>query len=506
MNATNNPPARPGAVLGAGLALGLLGDALLRAPGAPALNLFLWAAALAAAVVLLLRRGGRQPSGEAAALLGVGLFFAATLAWRDSPALKLLALAATAGAFALPALEAGAAWVSRSGVSRYGLAVVVTTVRCALGPLLPLVDVDWAALREGQASNARLRYAGAVARGVVLALPLLLVFGGLFMAADAVFADLVVDFLRIDLERLASHLVLVGFFGWVAAGYTYGFTTGTRLPVLQPLAARRPSLGLTEVGIALGLLAALFAVFVAVQFRYLFGGAALVEVTPGLTYAEYARRGFFELVVVVALMLPVLLAADWLLRRERPRDDAVFRTLTAVQLVLLVGVLASALQRMRLYLEAYGLTEARFYATSFLLWLTVVLVWFVATVLRGRRRWFAFGALVSAFILAALLQAVNPDAIIVRTNLARAQAGAELDAAYISHLSADAAPAVIAALPQLDTDARCRIAAGLLRRWGPDVRLDWRNWSWSAARARAAVRADEAALRSAAEPCLRPRR
>jgi len=161
---------------------------------------------------------------------------------------------------------------------------------------------------------------------------------------------------------------------------------------------------------------------------------------------------------------------------------------------------------MRLYLEAYGLTEARFYATSFLIWLALVLLWFVATVQRGRRRWFAFGALVSAFILAALLQAVNPDAIIVRTTLARAQAGAELDAAYISHLSADAAPAVIAALPQLDTDARCRIAAGLLRRWGPDVRLDWRNWSWSAARARAAVRADEAALRSAAEPCLRPRR
>ena len=506
MSATIEPPARPGAVLGTGLGLGLLADALLRAPGAPALNLFLWAAALALAVTLLLVRGGRRPSAEAATLLGVGVFFAAVLAWRDSPVLKLLALAATAGVFALPALEAGAAWVSRSGVTRYGLAVAVAAARCALGPLLPLVDVDWAALREGQASNARLRHAGAVVRGVVLALPLLLVFGGLFIAADAVFADLVLGLLRIDLERLASHLALVCFFGWVAVGYAYGFVTGTRLPVPRSLADRRPWLGLTEVGIALGLLAALFAAFVAVQFRYLFGGAALVEVTPGLTYAEYARRGFFELVVVVALMLPVLLAADWLLRRERPRDEAVFRALTAVQLVLLVGVLASALHRMRLYLAAYGLTEARFYATSFLLWLTVVLLWFVATVLRGRRRWFAFGALVSAFAVAAALPVLNPDALIVRTNLARAEAGAELDVAYISDLSADAAPAVIAALPRLDEDDRCFVAAGLLRRWGTDVGLDWRNWSWSVARARAAVRADEAALRRAGEPCLRPRR
>src|SRR5690606_24644049 len=133
------------------------------------------------------------------------------------------------------------------------------------------------------------------------------------------------------LERLASHLVLVGFFGWVAAGDTYGFTTGTRLPVLQPLAAPRPSPAPAEDGTALGPLAARLAVFVSVQLRYRCGGGAPGEATPCLPYAEYARRGFFELVVVVALMLPVLLAADWLLRRERPRDDAVFRTLTAVQ-------------------------------------------------------------------------------------------------------------------------------------------------------------------------------
>ncbi|HEX7089141.1 MAG TPA: DUF4173 domain-containing protein [Longimicrobiales bacterium] len=506
MNATNHPPARPGAVLGTGLGLGLLGDALLRAPGAPALNLFLWAAALAAAVALLLRRGGGQPSAEAAALLGVGLFFAATLAWRDSPALKLLALAATAGAFALPALEAGAAWVSRSGVTRYGLAVAVAGVRSVLGPVPALVDVDWAALRERQASGARLRHAGAVARGVVLALPLLLVFGGLFIAADAVFAELVVDFLRIDLERLASHLVLVGFFGSVAAGYAYGFVTGTRLPVPRSLAARRPWLGLTEVGIALGLLAALFAVFVAVQFRYLFGGAALVGVTPGLTYAEYARRGFFELVVVVALMLPVLLAADWLLRRERPRDDAVFRTLAAVQLVLLVAVMASALQRMRLYLDAYGLTEARFYATSFLLWLTVVLVWFVATVLRGRRDSFAFGALVSAFAVAALLVAINPDAMIARTNLARQRAGEVFDAQYVTYLSGDAVPVLVPALPGLPVEARCRIAQRLLVRWAREDEPDWRNWSWGAARARAVVRAHALELGRFAQECPPPGR
>lgn len=509
---------RPGAVLGAGLVLGLLADALLRANGEPALNLFLWAAALVGAVALLQRGRGAPTSGEAARLLGVGLAFAATLAWRDSPTLKLLARGATAGAFALAALEAGTAWVRRAGVTRYGLAVAVAAVRSGLGALVPLVDVDWAALREGSAGSRR-GHAGAIARGVVIALPLLVVFGGLFMAADAVFQRLVLDAIRIDPEELAGHILLTGFFGWVATGYVYGFLTGTRLPALwahvprdgiedPPLRilARRPSLGITEVGVALGLLAALFATFVLVQFRYLFGGAELVEVTPGLTYAEYARRGFFELVLVVALMVPVLLAADWLLRRERPRDERVFRTIAAVQVVLLAAVMTSALQRIRLYLEAYGLTEARFYATSFLIWLALVLLWFVATVLRGRRDMFAFGALVSAFAIVAGLQAINPDAIIARTNLARERAGKELDAEYIAyHLSGDAVPVLVPALPGVPAEVRCRIAHRLLWLWGSERELDWRNWNRGAARARAVVRAHEAELSRFADECPRPR-
>ena len=51
-----------------------------------------------------------------------------------------------------------------------------------------------------------------------------------------------------------------------------------------------------------------------VQFRYLFGGAALVQVSETLTYAEYARRGFFELVAVAALLLPIMLLLDWVAR------------------------------------------------------------------------------------------------------------------------------------------------------------------------------------------------
>src|SRR5205085_3576642 len=119
----------------------------------------------------------------------------------------------------------------------------------------------------------------------------------------------------------------------------------------------RGRIGIVEVGIVLALLDLLFLAFVAVQFRYLFGGRALVESRTHLTYAAYARHGFFELVVVAALVLPLLLLADWALRRERRRDHAVFTALAATLVLLLFAVVASALERLRLYEQAYGLTE-----------------------------------------------------------------------------------------------------------------------------------------------------
>src|SRR5919206_568124 len=126
----------------------------------------------------------------------------------------------------------------------------------------------------------------------------------------------------------------------------------------------RPRIGIVEIGIVLALVDLLFLAFVVVQFRYLFGGRALVEARTHLTYAEYARHGFFELVVVAALVLPLLLLADWALRRERRRDHRIFAVLAATLVVLLLAVVASAFERLRLYQQVYGLTELRVYATG----------------------------------------------------------------------------------------------------------------------------------------------
>jgi hypothetical protein len=187
--------------------------------------------------------------------------------------------------------------------------------------------------------------------------------------------------------------------------------------------------------------------FVVIQVRNLFGGSGRVVAT-GLTYAEYARRGFFELVTVAALALPLLLLFHYL-RAETRAQERGFLVLAGVMVGLLFVVVASALQRMYLYGQEFGLTELHLYTTVFLLWFSVVLVWFVLTVLRGLRERCAFGALVAGFAAVLAVNAMNPDALIARTNIERARHGEELDASYLATLSADVAPVLVEALPRI---------------------------------------------------------
>jgi hypothetical protein len=241
------------------------------------------------------------------------------------------------------------------------------------------------------------------------------------------------------------------------------------------------------VSVALWILNLLFLSFMAVQLRYLFGGANLVEVTPGLTYADYARRGFFELVAASALVVPILLVADWAAARNTSRPRITLRATMLVLVVLLVGVIASAAYRMRLYQQAYGLTEQRLYVSVFIVWLTSVLGWLVFTVLRDHRERFALGSIVSGLVCIAALHVLNPHALIARVNIDRAAVGKEYDGNYLRTLSADAVPVIVARLDSLPDAERCRYARMLEERWRGERPGGWRTWNLSDWRARRLV-------------------
>lgn len=512
------PPACAGTLIAAGVVLGGAGDLLLHGGGPPGLNLSLWIALVAIAALALDRRAGLTRERRRAAWLAAGVVFAAGLAWRDAPPLKLLGLACATLAFALAAHRLDAAWVRRAGVLHYAGALALGALHAWTAAAVALRDVACLRPRAARGGDPARSTAAAVGRGLLIAAPLIAMFAALLISADAVFAELVTRVFDFDFERIAGHVLLFLILAWLSTGYLRGFLTGTALLPASlwghaepsPLAAKRPALGITEIATVLAALDALFLAFVLVQFRYLFGGHLLVRSTPGLSYAEYARRGFFELVFAVVLVVPVLLIADWILDRRNRRDDSMFRLLAGFQIALVLAIAASAMERLRLYRASYGLTESRFYATVLLLWISAMLLWLAATVLRGRRDVFAFGMLTSGLATIALLFAVNPDAIVARTNLARmasARTPARFDVVYASRLSADAVPVLLRGLPSLPRQVQCLLARHMLRRWSPDRERPLRSWNWSVARARKAVRDNQerlASLLGPAQDCTAP--
>jgi len=475
-------------ILAASVLLGLLGNALLRATPW-GLNAALWTAALVLAMILLARRQERPASPDTRWLAPCLLLFGAALAWRDSPVLKTLDALALLALLTLAVCRTQAGRVHLAAVTEYPLAALRTMGQTLLGSVLLLgEDIRWRELpRDGWG-----RHLGGLLRGLLMAGPLLLLFGGLFMAADPVFQRLVLRAFQWDCLSLADHLFLTACCAWLTGGYLRWLFL---VPDPAPPAASPPaeeaersrafSLGTVELVVVLGLLNALFLSFVLIQVRYFFGGAALVQSAIPLTYAEYARRGFFELVTVAALMLPLLLTFHWLQDAATARTR-IFPLLAGSLVAQLFVIMGSALMRMRLYQLAYGLTELRVYTTAFMLWLAVLFVWFGLTVMRGRRERFSFGSLVAGLLFVLGLHVLNPDALIVRANAARDAAG-RFDVTYALSLSADAVPALASEMPRLRPETR-RVAAAYLapRRVGL-AHADWRAWSWSRWQARRAL-------------------
>jgi hypothetical protein len=443
------------------------------------INALLWVTALATASVAI----GREAPTTRATLrwFGPALALAAFLAIRESPALRALDILAMVTSLGLPVMVGAGFDPLRSDLGRYLRGALVSAVNVALGPLLLLTDVGWNELGAGGKTKAL----GSVAAGLAIAAPMVAVFGGLFASADPTFAAMVEQLFGWDIPAFADHLLWVGVTMWLSAGLLRAWLLSTvpavMLPPLPRPSASAATLGTVQVSLLL-----LFVAFLALQFRYLFGGRAFLEQEVGLTVAEYARRGFFESVAAAGLAVPVVWGATAL---RGSMSEGAIKSLEAfahAQLLLILVLLGSAVSRMALYVASFGLTEERLYASAALVWITAVVAAFSRTVLRGRSDLFPFRVAATGFAVLLALNAINPSGLVVRVNVAHAERTGQFDAQYVLGLGADAVPGLAGGLGSLGTDDRCRIAAQVYGSWGGVEGGDWRGFNlgrWRAERA-----------------------
>jgi hypothetical protein len=562
-------------ILQSAVLLGITGDLLLRSTPW-GLNVFLWIILLVAAMVAITLRHKREHwTGQTIALKGALLFFALMYVWRDSMELKILNFLAIMTILSILVLPALKLKPKAAGIFHYVVGWVHAGVGAAFGLLFVLVDdIKWKTIPNKGWS----KHLVAVIRGLAIALPILFVFGALFMAADAVFQNIVENTLKIDTQFIFLHTLTIGFLSLIVAGYlrasVFDFSFGpppastgkskspevkVQMPsvtahisedalreenettVIERLEAGAKlkekaaaensakdkktqekrnwrdfdnsvlpqffTLGAVEMSIVLGLMNLLFLAFVIVQLPYLFGGMELVQTTPDFKLAEYARRGFGELVAVSALVLPILLLSHWLLRKDKPLNEKIFRVLAGIQIGLLFVIMISATQRLLLLTGnvGYGLTTVRFYPMAFMILLALVFIWFGLTVLRGTRQQFAWGTLWLTLFMLGTLHVMNPDDFIVRTNIGLMEQGRSFDTHYNSSLSDDAIPSLTESMDLFISEQKCNIRWNLENRSREAIgEQDFRSWNYSRWRAKVVLWGDERLINR--EGCPEPYR
>jgi Domain of unknown function (DUF4153) len=448
---------------------------------APGLNFALYVVLCLAGGFLVLGWNSLKPSWRSLFLVVPILFFALGTLLRQEQLSLFLSFALALGLMGLLAVSyLGGGWPWYR-LADYFVRFIQLIGSLFARPLMFLAERKKSAAAQplsagGEATDGRTNRTRpgwkrfwAIFRGVLIALPVVAIFAALLSSADLVFAQRLHDFISLfRLEKLPEYLfravyilvgayALTGVFLHAAQKSQDGGPSGTE----KPLVAR--FLGFTEAAVVLGAVVLLFAIFVGIQFRYLFGGQTNISL-QGYTYSEYARKGFGELVAVAFCSLLLFIGLSAIVKRQGPLQRRAFTGL-GIGMVALVGViLVSAFQRLQLYEAAYGFSRLRMYTHIFMIWLAVLLVVVVLLELLRRERFFPLAALLAVIGFTATLVLVNVDGSIVRQNVRRAAAGQGLDVPYLASLSSDSVPAQAQAFQSSTLPAATReaVAAALV--------------------------------------------
>ena len=498
----SDPKAKsPSAFLAAGVILGW-GVDLLFWKKSPGISIAIWII-LALAGLFLLARNEKTRHNKFSLLLALGITLMAgmTVLRMEGFTRFMNTSLALGGLILLAATFTNGHWFYYRVVD-YFLPTIVTVFGGLGRPGKVLTQsTDKEGDTEKKSALSRImRHFLPVLRGLLIAAPIVLILGALLSSADMIFADRLEKLFELfELERLPEYIFRV--FYIIVLAYTF---TGIFLQAVLPKKTEdrpdhkrtwvKPFLGWTESAIVLGSINLLFAFFVIIQFRYLFGGQANIT-AAGYTYSEYARNGFGELVTVAILSLLIYLCLAAVTHTKTRGQRRGFSTLSTLLMVLVLVMLASSLQRMLLYEGAYGFTRLRTYTHVFIFCLAALLIATIVLELTGNRGRFGLVLLFFSFSFAIALGVMNVDAFIANQNIQRVSGPhgdwKTLDGYYLSELSSDAVPVIAAAYqnPALPEKARDQLGAELACRLTLAAReveenpVSWQSYHPSNARA-----------------------
>ena len=312
-----------------------------------------------------------------------------------------------------------------------------------------------------------------VAAGLGAAIPMVILLAILLASADMVFQSMLDEIIEQFLNPFTVFTMVVETAAAALCMYCMVCSAYAREIPEESKSLRNgePILAISF----MGMIGLVYLVFCAIQVMYLFLGKGTLP--EGMTYADYARQGFFQLLFVAFLnLVMVLLCLKYF------RGNVILNGVLLLISICTYVMIASAVYRMALYVQQYQLTRLRILVLWFLALLVVLMAGVVILIFKNQFPLFRYClAVVTVFYIG--LAFARPDYQIARYNLTHGDRGAQIQEGYLSLLSVDAAPAV-ASLAE-DQEAKTQLLKEYLNRyeyWTGDGLSLWRfNFSYAAA-------------------------
>lgn len=285
--------------------------------------------------------------------------------------------------------------------------------------------------------------------GLAISSPLLIIVISLLTSADRVFKHLIDEVLSsfgsINMSDFPIQGILVLLVSIVVFSYTWSFLKSNdsiQTQIQQGAEENSKSSWDPIISITiLSLINCVYLVFILIQFAYMFGSINNV-LPPDFTYAEYARRGFFELLMVTLINFTLLLSSIKFTRKDGKLVARTVRILHSLLVLCTMVILSSAYLRMSLYEAAYGYTYLRVLTHSFMMFL------FVLFMIAFYKIWNERISLLKPYIVVTMMAYVilnfaNIDVLIAKNNIDRYIKTGKLDTHYLKNLSYDSIPVLV---------------------------------------------------------------
>lgn len=270
--------------------------------------------------------------------------------------------------------------------------------------------------------------------GVAISFPLLFVIVNLLVSADQQFGNMLGTIPRwllgLKIEEEILRTIAVSIYTLAIFGLLQVLRTKHPLPAEQPVQKNKMTWDSVISLTVLTLLNIVYLLFVIVQFQYFFSET----LKEGYTYAEFARRGFFELLFVTMLNLLIISTLVSFVDKSSKLLTLAIRGLLSLLVIFSGIMLYSAFIRLFMYEEAYGFTFARVLAHSFMVFLLVILCYSFMRIWMERLSLVRF-YIISAIIFYTLVNTIQLDRFVVERNLERYSETGKIDIYYLNSLS-----------------------------------------------------------------------